>query len=78
MRSPNSPFTPTTTTSPGPTRLTKAVSIPAEPVPLTGNVSVLSVRYTARNRSHVSSRMARNSGSRCPSMGRVKAETTSG
>ena len=44
MRSPNSPLTPTTTTSPGLTTLTNAASIPAEPVPLTGSVSGLPVR----------------------------------
>ena len=36
MRSPNTPFTPMITVSPGSTRLTKHVSMPAEPVPLIG------------------------------------------
>ncbi len=55
MRSPNTPLTPMTTVSPGRTTLTNAASIPAEPVPLTGNVSGLSVRKTWRSRSLVSS-----------------------
>ena len=41
MRSPNTPLTPTTTTSPGSTTLTNAASMPAEPVPLIGSVSGL-------------------------------------
>ena len=51
MRSPNTPLTPTTTESPGSTTLTNAASMPAEPVPLTGNVSGLAVRNTWRSRS---------------------------
>ena len=78
MRSPNTPLTPTTTTSPGSTKFTNAASIPAEPVPLIGSVSSLSVRNTARRRSHVSSSSARKSGSRCPSSGRANASATSG
>ncbi len=46
--------------------------MPADPVPLIGNVSALSVRNTDRNRSHVSSRIVRNSGSRWPSIGLVE------
>ena len=72
MRSPNTPLTPTTTTSPGSTTLTNAASMPAEPVPLIGNVSGLSVRNTCRSRSHVSSSSATNSGSRWPSIGRAE------
>ncbi len=78
MRSPNRPFTPTTTGSPGLTRLAKAASMPDEPVPLSGNVSALAVRNTVRSRAQVSSRTSRNSGSRWPSMGRPSAATASG
>ena len=78
MRSPNTPLTPTITVSPGSTRLTKHASMPAEPVPLIGNVSAFSVRKTVRRRAMISSRIARNSGSRCPSIGRASAATTSG
>jgi hypothetical protein len=78
MRSPNTPLTPTTTTSPGPTVLTNTASIPAEPVPEMGSVIGFAVRKTARSRSHVSSRRATNSGSRWPSIGRPRASTASG
>src|SRR5262245_58541773 len=78
MRAPNTPFTPITTGSPGRTRLTKAASIPAEPVPETGRVMGLAVRNTVRSRSQVSSSTATNSGSRWPSMGRARAATASG
>ena len=78
MRSPNTPFTPTITVSPGSTRLTKQVSMPAEPVPLIGSVSVFSVRNAARSRSPISSSTARKSGSRWPSTGRWNASITSG
>src|SRR5439155_8071066 len=78
MRSPNTPLTPTTTTSPGRTTFTNAASMPAEPVPEIGNVSGLLVRNTWRRRSHVSSSSATNSGSRCPSIGRIRASCTSG
>ena len=39
IRSPKTPFTPTTTGSAGRTKLTKDASMPAEPVPLSGRVS---------------------------------------
>src|SRR5439155_691682 len=78
MRSPKTPLTPTTTTSPSCTTLTNAASIPADPVPLLGSASALAVRNTARSRSHVSSSTERNSGSRCPSRGRVIASTAAG
>ena len=55
MRSPNTPFTPMITVSPGSSRLTKHASMPAEPVPLIGSVSVFSVRKTSRSRSAISS-----------------------
>ena len=50
------------TVSPGSSRLTKHASIPAEPVPLIGNVSVFAVWNTARNRSAISSSTTRKSG----------------
>jgi hypothetical protein len=78
MRAPNTPLTPTTTGSPGRTRLTNAASMPADPVPEIGSVIGLAVRNTVRSRSHVSSRMATNAGSRCPSIGRASASTASG
>ena len=64
MRSPNRPLTPTTTVSLGPITFTNAVSMPADPVPLTGSVNSFDVRNTLRRRSHVSSSTARKSGSR--------------
>jgi len=60
IRVPNSPFTPTTTTSPGRTKFTKAVSIPPEPVALTGKVNPLLVPKASRSRAHVSSKRHRN------------------
>ena len=78
IRSPKRPLTPTTTTSPGPTTFTNAASIPADPVPLTGNVSRFEVANTVLRRSATSSRISRNSGSRCPSIGRPNADITSG
>src|SRR5689334_23161414 len=77
MRSPNTPLTPTITVSPRSTRLTKHVSIPAEPVPEIGSVSGLAVSKTVRRRSHVSPRIRRNSGSRWPSSGCANAAVTS-
>ena len=41
MRSPKRPLTPTTTGSPGRTKLTNEASIPAEPVPLMGRVNAI-------------------------------------
>ena len=52
--------------------------MPAEPVPLTGKVSGLAVAKTCRRRSLVASRMAKNSGSRCPRTGPARAWATSG
>ncbi len=69
IRWPKTPFTPTTTTSPGFTTLTNDASMPADPVPLIGSVNALAVRNTVRSRSHVSSSTVRNSGSRWPSIG---------
>ena len=78
IRSPKTPFTPTTTGSPGRTTLTNAASMPAEPVPLSGKVSGLAVRNTWRRRSQVSSSSSMKSGSRWPSIGRANAACTSG
>ena len=55
IRSPKRPLTPITTMSPGPTVLTNAASMPADPVPDTGRVTALPVPHTVRSRSHVSS-----------------------
>jgi hypothetical protein len=52
---PNTPLTPTTTSSPGSTKLTKQVSIPALPVPETGIVYGLSVWKRYRSNRWVSS-----------------------
>ena len=78
MRSPNTPLAPTIAVSPASSRLTKHASMPADPVPLTGNVSGLVVRKTVRRRAIVSSMIPRNSGSMCPSIGRPSAATASG
>ena len=78
MRSPNTPLTPMITVSPGSSRLTKQASIPAEPVPLIGNVSALAVWNAARSRSAISSSTTRKSGSRWPRTGRWNASITSG
>src|SRR5581483_9037230 len=64
--------------SPGSSRLARHASIPAEPVPLTGRVRRLRVPKTVRSRCAVSATRARNSGSRCPSTGRLNASTASG
>jgi hypothetical protein len=45
IRPPNTPFTPTTTLSPGRTMLTKQYSMPTEPGPESGNVSGFFVWY---------------------------------
>lgn len=78
IRSPKSPLTATTTTSPSPTVLTKAASIPADPVAESGSVRELSVCHTARSMSHVSSMSRMNSGSRCPSNGADRPTVASG
>src|SRR5688572_21628657 len=78
IRWPNRPFTPTTTTSPSWTVLTNAASMPALPVALIGRVRALVVPQAWRSSSHVSSMMRRNSGSRCPSSGRLRALVASG
>ena len=78
IRSPKTPFTPTTTGSPGRTKLTNEASIPAEPVPLMGSVSELMVTKTLRSRSLVLSSSSRNWGSRWPKTGPASAMATSG
>jgi hypothetical protein len=78
IRSPNSPFTATTATSPGPTVLTNAASMPADPVADSGSVRRFAVPNTFRRRSDVSSSTPRNTGSRCPSNGSPRATVASG
>src|SRR5215218_7250030 len=78
MRCPNSPLTATTTTSPGPTVLTNAASMPAEPVADSGRVRRFVVPNSCRSRSDVSSRICRNTGSRWPSSGWPRATVASG
>ena len=77
IRWPKSPLTATTTTSPGWTVLTKAASIPAEPVALNGRVRALEVPQAVRSISQVSSMIRRNSGSRWPSSGLASARVAS-
>src|SRR5680860_1308304 len=77
-RPPNTPLTPTTTRSPGSTRLTTTASRPALPVPDTGKVTRLPVRKIARSCSAISSRMGVKSGSRWPSSGWAMAARTEG
>ena len=78
IRCPKRPLTATTTTSPGWTVLTKAASMPAEPVALSGSVRALEVPQTVRSMSQVSSMIRRNSGSRWPSSGSASARVASG
>jgi hypothetical protein len=63
-RRPNTPLMQTITSSPGSARLVAVHSIPAMPVPLTGNVSAFFVWKTSRSIAHVSSMIARYCGSR--------------
>ena len=69
MRVPKTPLTPTTHRSPGSMRLTRHVSMPAEPVADMGSVSSLSVRITSRSIVWTSSMRSMNHGSRCPMQG---------
>lgn len=78
IRSPNSPLTATTTTSPSSTVLTNAASMPAEPVALSGRVRRLSVPQTVRRPSQALSMMSRKAGSRWPSSGWPSAAVASG
>ncbi len=78
IRWPNRPLTATTATSPGPRVLTKAASMPADPVADSGRVRRLAVPNTVRSRSEVSSSTCRNSGSRWPSSGCPRATVASG
>ena len=71
MRSPNTPLTPTTTTSPVADDVDERRLHPRRPGAARSAASARSsVRKTVRSRSHVSSRIATNSGSRWPSTGR--------
>src|SRR6185295_10850067 len=54
-------------------RFTRQASIPAVPVPETGNVSSFWVRNTCLSMPRTSSISLRKMGSRCPSVGRVNA-----
>ena len=61
------------TLSPGSIKLTKQVSIPAEPVPETGTVSPLLVPINCLRNSLMSSIRVINAGSRCPMVGFARA-----
>ena len=78
MRVPKTPLTPTTTSSPGSTRLTKHVSMPALPVPEMGSVNAFPVWNTCRRRVLVSSIRPMNTGSRWPTSGVDRARSTRG
>jgi hypothetical protein len=73
IRSPNSPFTPTTTRSPARTKLHTIASIPALPVPDTGRVARLAVTNVSRSIWAVSFMSATKLGSRWPTVGRASA-----
>ena len=75
IRVPKTPLTQTMTSSPGSIRLTTH-SMPAMPVPLTGNVSGFFVRKTCRSNSQVSSMIAMYCGSRWPMVGAASARRT--
>src|SRR5262249_41822387 len=78
IRPPKTPFTHTTISSPGSTRLTTHPSMPALPVPEIGMVRSLVVPKTTRSRAFTSSIMVTNAGSRWPSRGRAIAASTRG
>src|SRR5487761_2635670 len=78
MRPPNTPFWHTMTLSPGSTRLTKQVSIPAEPGAETGMVNSLAAWKANFSSTFISSISDTNSGSRWPSVGRDRALSTRG
>src|SRR4051812_38387554 len=69
MRVPKTPLTPTTTSSPGSMRFTKQNSMPALPVPLTGNVISFCVMKTERSIALISSIIFTKTGSRWPTSG---------
>ena len=73
IRWPKSPLTATTTTSPGCTVLTKAASMPAEPVALSGSVRALEVPQTVRSISQVSSMIRGTPGRGAPAAGSARA-----
>ena len=78
MRVPKTPFTPTMTVSPGSIRFTSAASIPADPVPDTAMVKGFCVWKAARNCAWTSFMIVRNSGSKWPSKGVLRARSTRG
>ncbi|MMZ57076.1 hypothetical protein D1872_189910 [compost metagenome] len=78
IRSPNRPFTPMTTLSPGSSRLTNTVSIPELPVPDIASVSSFFVSNTVRINSIVSFIICKKLGSRCPMSGVAIAFSTRG
>ena len=62
--------------SPRSNTFTAMHSMPAIPVPLTGNVRAFFVRKISRSIAHVWSMIARYWGSRCPSVGAAMARST--
>jgi hypothetical protein len=78
MRCPNSPLMQINTLSPGSMKFTKAVSMPALPVPEMGMVSSLAVPNTCCSICLVAFMIPRNSGSRWPMVGIEKARSTLG
>jgi len=73
MRPPNTPLRQTMTLSPGSTRLTKHISIPAEPGAETGKVSAFSVWNAIRSMDLICSIRSTKAGSRWPMVGRAMA-----
>jgi len=73
IRPPNTPLRQTITLSPGSTRLTKHISIPAEPGAETGKVSAFSVWNAMRSMDLICSIRSTNAGSRWPMVGRAMA-----
>ncbi len=78
MRPPKTPLRQISARSPGSRRFTKQVSIPAEPVADIGSVSAFLVPNTCRSMACASSSTSRNTGSRCPIVGRESASSTRG
>ena len=66
IRSPKTPFTATSAVSPGSSRFTRHASMPALPVPESGNAKAVRSSRDARSRRCISSSSARNAGSRWP------------
>ena len=78
IRPPKTPLRQTMTFSPGSTRLTNAVSMPAEPGAETTMLSRLVVWNAYWVNSFTSSIIRTNSGSKCPIVGRERAAITLG